>query len=275
MNYIKELNAFYVSMEYNPLSNSAIALWHALMHINNRTRWQREFRVAGMVLRLKSGLNESAFKRARTELKEKGYIIYEPLGGNQAPVYQMISLIENSDDGQQVDSVVDRADECFAEVEMVGETGDEQGGGVKAKETDAVRFYKENFGDSSPYMEGELKDLVDDVGEALVIEAMKRTLEQGITRWSYVLGVLHIWEKKGIRSVDAARAADVEFRNGRQRQYHYFPRGKREIIPDWFEEQKETRKRLEEPNRGVVVDPEEAEAVRLEIKRLREEMGYS
>ncbi|WP_085992193.1 hypothetical protein [Oceanobacillus senegalensis] len=93
MNYIKEMNAFYDRMELDPLSSSAISLWFAFMHINNKTRWSETFTVAGTVLRMKSGLKETSFKRARTELKEKGYIDYQSRSHNQAPIYQMKSLV--------------------------------------------------------------------------------------------------------------------------------------------------------------------------------------
>ncbi|WP_147294856.1 hypothetical protein [Oceanobacillus arenosus] len=43
-----------------------------------------QFTVAATVLRLKSGLKESSFKRARTELTEKGYIDYKSRPNNQA-----------------------------------------------------------------------------------------------------------------------------------------------------------------------------------------------
>ncbi|MFD1037262.1 hypothetical protein ACFQ3N_02335 [Virgibacillus byunsanensis] len=42
------------------------------MHIYNKAMWTDSFTVEAPVLRLKSGLKESSFKRARTELNEKG-----------------------------------------------------------------------------------------------------------------------------------------------------------------------------------------------------------
>ncbi|WP_156914188.1 hypothetical protein [Paucisalibacillus globulus] len=45
MNYIKEINAFYDLMELEPLSASAVNLWHTLLHINNKARWMMEFTV--------------------------------------------------------------------------------------------------------------------------------------------------------------------------------------------------------------------------------------
>lgn len=92
LNYIKEINAFYQRQETNPLSSHAANLWHTLMHINNRAGWKTTFTVAVSTICSKSGLADSTFKRARTELRDKGYIDYESRRGNQAAIYKIISL---------------------------------------------------------------------------------------------------------------------------------------------------------------------------------------
>ena len=97
MNYIKEINAFYDTIERNPLSASAVTLWHALMHINNKAYWCLSFTVAASVLKFKTGLTDSSFKRARKELSQKGFITYQSRPGNQAPIYHMISLTHETD----------------------------------------------------------------------------------------------------------------------------------------------------------------------------------
>ena len=91
MNYIKDLNAFYNQIIFQPLSGSAVAIWNTLMHFNNLCGWKREFSVAATQLQLKAGLKAISFQRARDELKEKGFIIVTSRGSNQAAVYQMIS----------------------------------------------------------------------------------------------------------------------------------------------------------------------------------------
>lgn len=93
MNYLSELLAFYDRLELNPLPSPAIALWHALMSIANKTGWQQEFTVAVSVLMLKSGLNAQAIKRARNRLEQDGYITWKSRGGNQSAVYHINSLV--------------------------------------------------------------------------------------------------------------------------------------------------------------------------------------
>lgn len=97
MNYIAETKAFYDRLELNPLPSPAIALWHALMHIANKTGWQQEFTVAVSVLVLKSGLNAQAIKRARNRLEQDGYITWKSRGGNQSAVYTLNSLVVQSE----------------------------------------------------------------------------------------------------------------------------------------------------------------------------------
>lgn len=77
MNYILEIKAFYELLELNQLHTPAIALWHALMHMANKTGWQDNFTVAIQVLTIKTGLNKQAVLKARNELKEKGLIDFK------------------------------------------------------------------------------------------------------------------------------------------------------------------------------------------------------
>lgn len=93
MNYLAELRAFYDRLELNPLPSPAIALWHALMSIANKTGWQQEFTVAVSVLVLKSGLNAQAIKRARNRLEQDGFLTWKSRGGNQSAVYHLNSLV--------------------------------------------------------------------------------------------------------------------------------------------------------------------------------------
>lgn len=94
-----ELKAFYDRLELNPLPAPAIALWHALMSIANKTGWQQEFTVAVSVLMLKSGLNAQAIKRARNRLEQDGYLTWRSRGGNQSAVYRLNSIVVQNNIG--------------------------------------------------------------------------------------------------------------------------------------------------------------------------------
>lgn len=93
MNYLLEIKAFYDWLEVNQLSTSAIALWHALMHIANKTGWQDTFTVATVVLSTKTGLKRDAFYNARTALQNKGLISFKVRKGNQTATYKINSFV--------------------------------------------------------------------------------------------------------------------------------------------------------------------------------------
>jgi hypothetical protein len=93
INYIKQLNEFYSTLDYKPLSTNAISLYGFLLHIANKTGWLKEFRVANTTIMSKCKLNTSALQRARVELINNGYIKYKK-GSNQneMPRYSLIVL---------------------------------------------------------------------------------------------------------------------------------------------------------------------------------------
>jgi len=109
--YINKINAFYDQLEINPLSSSAVALWHALLHINNKSGWIEEFTVAASVLCIKSGLKDSMFKKARNELKTKNYIQFHSRNGNQSAKYIILwSQYDHSSDYNGVHNSIHSSD---------------------------------------------------------------------------------------------------------------------------------------------------------------------
>ncbi|SHG03933.1 DnaD domain-containing protein [Ornithinibacillus halophilus] len=304
MNYIKEINAFYNCLERNPLSASAVTLWHALMHINNKAAWTKEFTVSGLVLRLKSGLTESSFKRARTELKKKGYINYQSRGSNQAPIYQIVKLSFDVGGGNGVSG--DSCD-CGAsgESERPGTDGkDDLANGevnhevnhnmdhrknysmnqqanpltkqnktkrneINLATSDAIVFYHENFGVIPPFVTEDLLKWVDDLGEDMVLEAMKRALERNKATWGYVKGILNAWAKKGIRTVEQVEAEERKFLRERKGGDGYGQwkkaRQSDEIVPEWFLERKRKEK-----NTVIAMDGGEQEDVGEMLRKYKE-----
>ena len=96
MNYMKQLNEFWRIQTLEPISSNAKLLYLALLNINNMGNWEKEFKVNNDFLILLSGLNISAFQRARNELEQKGYIKYQKGKKNQSvPKYTIIKLYED------------------------------------------------------------------------------------------------------------------------------------------------------------------------------------
>jgi hypothetical protein len=92
VNYIREINAFYDWLELNELSASAVNLWYALMHINNKAGWAETFTVAESVLCVKTQLTDRTVRNARNELKQKGRIDFKSRKGGRSPIYYINSF---------------------------------------------------------------------------------------------------------------------------------------------------------------------------------------
>ena len=90
MNYILEINAFYDWLETNSISDSSINLWHAMMAVNNKTGWKREFTVAISTLEVRTNKSKSSIIRARNQLKQYGRIDFRERKGNQSCIYSLI-----------------------------------------------------------------------------------------------------------------------------------------------------------------------------------------
>ncbi|MBM7571392.1 hypothetical protein [Aquibacillus albus] len=137
-----------------------------MIHINNKAGWKKQFTVAASVLRVKTNLTESSFKRARKELEEKGYISVLSRGGNQAPIYQLTSLssiLDHSTDDradQTVSSTTNQdAVRKMAPLNKQKETRPKQNNQTPTTNSAAV-FYKENLGSLPPYILAELQNWI-------------------------------------------------------------------------------------------------------------------
>lgn len=95
MNYIREINAFYDLVQVKQLSTGQIALWHALMHINNKCSWAEWFTVPNLTLQLISGLSRKGIYNARNTLKQHGLIDFKS-NGTKATSYRIIPLTNST-----------------------------------------------------------------------------------------------------------------------------------------------------------------------------------
>ena len=95
MNYITEINGFWDSAAINPLSTGQVALWFALMHINNKCGWQEWFTVPNQVLSIHTGLSRGGILKARNILKQQGYLVFKEQG-TKATKYRFNRILDNA-----------------------------------------------------------------------------------------------------------------------------------------------------------------------------------
>lgn len=121
MNYIQEINAFYDWLETNSLPKSAIALWHALMHINNKAKWANSFEVAISTIEFKTGFKRSELFEARNFLSQKGRITWKSRGGNLAATYSIVPFcVHNTDASTDTNTVANGYANGYANPTQMG-----------------------------------------------------------------------------------------------------------------------------------------------------------
>ncbi|NBI29113.1 DnaD domain protein [Chengkuizengella marina] len=217
MNYIKEINAFYDQLELNDLSASAIALWHALMHINNKAGWAETFTVAASVLSVKSKLSERTISKARNELKQKGYIDFQSRKGNKAPIYKINSLtaiISDNHADKRSNSCTDNHADKRSTLLNLNENETENSSNSSKDERVGGMFknLKSQFSidyNSTP-IEKVNSYLDDKMEPELINRAIKITKEKN-KDLRYFWGILSNSYDKGILTLEAFIAAEKEY----------------------------------------------------------------
>jgi hypothetical protein len=94
MNYIIEIKGFYDLVMSKQLSTGQIALWHALMHINNKCAWIEWFTAPISTLKLLTGLSKESIIKNRKILKKIGLVDFKP-NGTRATSYSLRDSLQN------------------------------------------------------------------------------------------------------------------------------------------------------------------------------------
>ncbi|WP_100407644.1 DnaD domain-containing protein [Bacillus solitudinis] len=222
MNYLKEINAFYDRMETNRLSCSAISLWHALIHINNRAGWVEEFSVAVYTLCQKTALAERTIFKARNELKKKGYIHYKKRGGRESAQYRLLSLDQMRQ--EWYDDTASRADKNADKKrdKHTDKDAPHRAALVKQKESNHNKTLEDEFNRAFQHsptvtqLEMLLRFVEDDhLPLDLVCLAMSMAGERG-KPFLYAKSIVVNWCKEGVRTLEQAHQASEQF----HRRYH-------------------------------------------------------
>jgi len=227
MNYIREIRAFYDWLEVNPLPPGVIALWHALMHINNKTAWSCEFTVANKMLESLTGLSRQGLDRARGLLIQRGLIEYTKGRGNKAGKYKIKSVcnIVGTVVDTPVDTVVDtkrtqtdtQSGHSSSTLNKLNKTkqkdDDDDDDGPAANAENIVLVLEQEFGRPiSPYEAEKLLDYIQlGMDQEVVVDAIKRAKLQGKATVAYVDGILKNWRSRGVKSLGEVRLLDQEY----------------------------------------------------------------
>ncbi len=105
----------------------------------------------------------------------------------------------------------------YGEEKEKEEEKEEEKNNVVVAVVNAHRFYQENFGVENPFIAECIDQWIDDIGEELVIEAMKRALKQNKS-WGYAEGILKDWARRNLRTLADVEAYEREFQRKTKRQ---------------------------------------------------------
>ena len=122
-------------------------------------------------------------------------------------------------------------------------------------------FYQKNFGILSSFVQEDILYWIRDIGDGLVLEALKRALEQN-KEYGYAKKIMQSWVKKGIDSLEKAEAERVQFIRANEKRGNSYQRtGRVANVPDWVNNPNETKE--------TKLSPEEEQKLRDQLIALR------
>ncbi|APT48976.1 DnaD domain protein [Bacillus safensis] len=184
MNYLKEINGFMRFLETTELKPTTQALWFHLMDINNNCAWKDWFTVSNSRLYSRLGVAEKTMIDHRKLLIKHGRIEYKPKG-KSAGSYRIISL-------ENTTSITPTPDEEPEKPKEEKPTRQED------KPMNPFEFFESHFGGTLNSFNAEkINQMIDDHGEAKVIEVMKEAVQKDRKSINWVSAVLYRPINKG------------------------------------------------------------------------------
>ncbi len=232
MNYMAEIKAFYDLVQVKQLSTGQIALWHALMHINNKCAWIEWFTVPNLTLELHTGLSRAGIYKARNVLKQYGVIDFKS-NGTKATSYKLNSLLKS----KQISSQVGKQDDTALlnskqDSKQDGKQSSKQDSKQSSKQdsntlnkldetkqdedddvindNDPFVYYSKNIGPMLPYIADLIKQYQNDLPDELITEAFKIAVRNNARSMRYAEKIMLSWLDKGIRTMEDYKRHEAE-----------------------------------------------------------------
>lgn len=123
--------------------------------------------------------------------------------------------------------------------DRLGEVSIGEGRGEQKEPSDfqqLINLYQENFGIVKPILYDDLKADINDYGLELIVEAVKRSTKKQ-KDYAYAQGILKSWNRSGIKTIEQAKAEEVNFQNKSQNNQNKFQQQKPvKKAPEWTDE---------------------------------------
>ena len=225
MNYIKQLNAFYDWLLVNPISAKEQALYLAILHLNNKAGWKREFTIANQTLQALCSMSKSELHKVRNQLEQKGLIEYKRGKKGESGKYKIGFLYETNMDTNletNMDTNLETNMEDINKHKQNKTKQKEEDEEDKGARPNPFAYYEQNgFGLISPVVADEISQWIDsgsfDEPEEIIILAMKEAVIRNVRSWKYVRKILMDWSSASLRTVNDVKAYQAEWEAKKQR----------------------------------------------------------
>lgn len=223
MNYMEQINQFYVWLAGNPISGNAQALWHRLMAYCNAFGWKDDFTITNARLIEDLNISRQELDRIRNVLVQRERIQYVKGSGNKCGTYTIIPFVSQkkhdpvTQTGHKPDTNRTQVDTQPGPLNKLNETklneitDNDNNARAKPPQDETVSrlimLYAQNNGEVSctPIVADSIAQEVHMAGAELVEAAITHCAKTGRKPWNYVEKCVHSWHEKGLRT-----KADVE-----------------------------------------------------------------
>lgn len=219
MNYIKQLNEFYSTLDYKPLSANSIAIYFVLLQVANKTGWIDKFKVANTVLMSKCDLNMQKLIRARNSLINQGYIKYlKGKNQNDAPIYSVIKLYDDTAKNRTNNIANDIADNITDDtINKQNKTKQNKKGSSSIKDNlynpEVEKLQEviiETIGTTNINNTKECIDYLEKLPIDLIEYALRKTARIERPSWQYTIPILESYISKNFKSIEEVKADDLK-----------------------------------------------------------------
>ena len=103
----------------------------------------------------------------------------------------------------------------------------------------------------------ELGEFCEALGSELILEAVKRSIDENIPKWRYVRGILKNWESQKVKTLNDVVVLDAQFdfcKNKKQFRSGYTKR--KELVPEWLREIEEVPEEQPRQNNELTIEEE-------------------
>lgn len=222
MDYIRQILAFDDYLMYNQrLSSGQIALWRALMSINNKARWSEWFTASNQTLETLSGLSRQGINKNRNILKQLGLIDFRS-NGRKATSYHICKLYTSNslqESVQHSSEIV--AQECTTQLRNSSTLNKHKQNKNEDKTVNAsassVDLNSENSAVSywlNQVNPAEAPTIIESIDywvkdfngqDEIVVLAIDEMLKNGAKSYNYLDRVLKNWESKQLNTIEKVK----------------------------------------------------------------------